>query len=152
MRTSLIWKSCICLIKCREHDDIIGFRNGEHPFLFISFANVPVQKEELFRLSLLITIKPGGRNDMSDREEIVRCYEAMYDGEIRRDIPYLKKYPDESCVLIHMNGIKMNRQEYFDAVMDGTLNYYRCRHEHEDVRIDGNYAFMGGDTKVEAVV
>ena len=51
-----------------------------------------------------------------------------------------------------MNGIKMNRQEYSDAVMDGTLNYYRCRHEHEDVRIDGNYAFMGGDTKVEAAV
>lgn len=89
---------------------------------------------------------------MSDREEIIRCYEAMYDGEIRKDIPYLKQFLDESYILIHMTGVKMNRQEYFDAVMDGTLNYYWCDHEHEDVRINGDHAFMRGDTKVEAAV
>lgn len=89
---------------------------------------------------------------MSDREEIIRCYEAMYDGEIRKDIPYLKQFLDESYILIHMTGVKMNRQEYFDAVMDGTLNYYWCRHEHADVRINGDHAYMRGDTKVEAAV
>lgn len=89
---------------------------------------------------------------MSDREEIVACYEAMYDGEIRKDIEYLKEYLDESYVLVHMTGTRMTRQEYFDAVLDGTLNYYWCEHEHETVRIDGDRAHMTGDTKVEAAV
>ena len=88
----------------------------------------------------------------SDREQIIACYEAMYDGEIRKDIGYLKKYLDESYVLVHMTGVRMNRQEYFDAVLDGTLNYYWCRHERETVTIHGDTAVLRGDTRVEAAV
>ena len=89
---------------------------------------------------------------MTDREEIIACYEAMYDGEIRKDTEYLSHYLDESYVLVHMTGTRMNRQEYFDAVLDGTLNYYWCRHEKETVYINGNRAELIGDTRVEAAV
>ena len=89
---------------------------------------------------------------MTDREEIIACYEAMYDGEIRKDTEYLSHYLDESYVLVHMTGTRMNRQEYFDAVLDGTLNYYWCRHEKETVHINGNRAELIGDTRVEAAV
>lgn len=89
---------------------------------------------------------------MTDKEEIIACYEAMYDGEIRKDTEYLSQYLDESYVLVHMTGTRMNRQEYFDAVLDGTLNYYWCRHEKETVRIDGDRAELIGDTRVEAAV
>ncbi len=43
---------------------------------------------------------------MGDREEIIACYEAMYDGEIRKDTEYLKNYLDESYVLVHMTGTR----------------------------------------------
>ena len=76
----------------------------------------------------------------------------MYDGEIRKDIDFLKQYLDTSYILIHMTGTKMDRQEYFDAILDGTLNYYSCIHEHMPVTIDGDTARLVGDTKVEAAV
>jgi ketosteroid isomerase-like protein len=88
----------------------------------------------------------------SDREQIIACYEAMYDAEIRKDTEDLKKCLDESFVLVHMTGVRMNRREFFDAVLDGTLNYYRCRHERETVNVDGNTASLRGDTRVEAAV
>jgi|UPI000556DB00 ketosteroid isomerase-like protein len=89
---------------------------------------------------------------MADKDEIIACYKAMYDGEIRKDIAFMRPYFDESYVLVHMTGTKMNREEYFNAILDGTLNYYRCEHEHMDVKINGDHAHMVGDTKVEAAV
>ena len=89
---------------------------------------------------------------MSDREEIIACYEAMYDGEIRKDTEYLKQVLDPSWYLIHMTGARMDRQEFFDALLDGTLNYYQCRHIHTDPVIEGNTDWMAGDTRVEAAV
>lgn len=89
---------------------------------------------------------------MSDKEEIIACYKAMYDGEIRKDIQYLGQVLDESYVLVHMTGTRMNRQEYFDAILDGTLNYYWCEHERLTVTISEDRAEMIGDTKVEAAV
>ncbi len=89
---------------------------------------------------------------MNDRDEIIACYKAMYDGEIRKDIDYLKEYLDESYTLIHMTGTVMNRQEYFDAILDGTLNYYRYEHEHISVTVTEDTASPAGDTKVEAAV
>ena len=87
---------------------------------------------------------------MTDREEIINCYKAMYDGEIAKDIEFMRPYSDESYVLVHMTGTRMNREEYFSAILDGTLNYYWCEHEHMDVTVNGNHAKMTGDTRVEA--
>ena len=89
---------------------------------------------------------------MSDREEIIACYKAMYDGEIRKDTEYLKEYLDESYELIHMTGVRMDRQEFFDAMLDGTLNYYDCEHKQITVTVNGDTAFLRGDTAVSAAV
>ncbi len=89
---------------------------------------------------------------MNDRDEIIACYRAMYEGEIRKDTEYLKTVLDPSWYLIHMTGVRMNRQEFFEALIDNTLNYYRCRHIHTDTVIEENTARMAGDTRVEAAV
>ena len=81
---------------------------------------------------------------MDDREQIIDCYETMYDCMIRKDTEGLKEVLDESYVLVHMTGVRMNRQEYLDALLDGTLNYYRCEHEHEPVVINGEKASGSG--------
>ncbi len=98
---------------------------------------------------MTLTVK-NERTD--DREQIIACYKAMYDGMIRKDIEYLKEYLDESYELIHMTGVRMDRQEYFDAMLDGTLNYYSCEHKHISVSISGDTAELTGDTRVSAAV
>lgn len=89
---------------------------------------------------------------MTDKDQITECYKGMYEGMIHKDIPLLKKYLDESYILIHMTGARMNRQEYFDAILDGTLNYYKYKHENISVEIHGDQAKLIGDTRVEAAV
>lgn len=89
---------------------------------------------------------------MDDKCAVIACYKAMYEGEIRKDIEMLKEHLADSYILVHMTGTKMNRQEYFDAILDGTLNYYSARHEHMSVSVNGNTANMTGDTCVEAAV
>lgn len=89
---------------------------------------------------------------MSDKDEIIACYKAMYEGEIRKDIEFLKNYLDDSYVLVHMTGVRMNRQEYFDAILDGTLNYYDCEHKKMSVTVNGDKATLIGDTRVSAAV
>ncbi len=59
---------------------------------------------------------------MNDEEIIRECYRKMYEGMIRKDTGLLKECLDESYELIHMTGVRMNRQEYIDAILDGTLN------------------------------
>ena len=89
---------------------------------------------------------------MSDKDEIIACYKAMYDGECRKDTEYMAQYLDESYLLVHMTGVRMNREEFFEAIKDGTLNYYRYTHEAMDVKVEGNKAMLTGDTRVEAAV
>lgn len=89
---------------------------------------------------------------MNDKEAIRACYEAMYDGMIRKDTEYLKTCLDESYVLVHMTGVKMDWDEFFEALHDGTLNYYRCRHEHMNIQVHGDTGRIIGDTRVEAAV
>ena len=89
---------------------------------------------------------------MNDKEAVIACYEAMYEGMIHKDTAALRKVLDESYVLVHMTGTKMDLDEYCDAIFDGTLNYYRYKHEHENVAVNGNRASMTGDTRVEAAV
>ena len=94
----------------------------------------------------------GNGSGMNDREKIIECYKGMYEGMVHKDTDLLKNYLDDSYVLVHMTGVKMNLQEYFDALLDGTLNYYKYRHENISVEIDGNNAKAIGDTRVEAAV
>ena len=51
-----------------------------------------------------------------------------------------------------MTGVRMNRQEYIDAILDGTLNYYSTVHEHLPVTIHGNTAELCSDSRTEAAV
>lgn len=89
---------------------------------------------------------------MSDREEIIACYEAMYEGMIHKDTEKLRQVLDDTYVLVHMTGSRMSLNEYCEAIRNGTLNYYRYAHEHESVSVHGDTAFMTGDTRVEAAV
>ena len=90
-----------------------------------------------------------GRND----EQLVRdVYIRMYEGMITKDDAVLRDVLDNHFVLVHMTGMRQSREEFINAVLDGTLNYYSAEHEHMPVEINGDTAVLIGQSYVAAAV
>ena len=90
---------------------------------------------------------------MSDEEEIVKnCYRKMYQGMINKDKDLMSKVLHPSFTLIHMTGMRQPKEEFIQAVMDGTLNYNSASHHSIDVTLKGNEAELTGRSLVHAAV
>ena len=88
-----------------------------------------------------------GRNE----EQLVRdAYIRMYEGMIAKDETVLRDVLDDSFVLVHMTGMRQSREEFINAVLDGTLNYYFAEHESMPVEINGDTAVLTGQSYVAA--
>ena len=90
------------------------------------------------------------RND----EQLIRdAYIRMYEGMIAKDAAILRDVLDDSFVLVHMTGMRQSREEFIDAVLAGTLNYYSAVHENMPVEISsGDTAVLTGQSYVAAAV
>ena len=91
----------------------------------------------------------AGRND---EQQIRNAYIRMYDGMIAKDEAALREALDDSFVLVHMTGMRQSREEFINAVLDGTLNYYSAEHENMPVEINGDTAVLTGQSYVAAAV
>ena len=90
-----------------------------------------------------------GRND----EQLIRdVYIKMYEGMIAKDEAALREALDAGFVLVHMTGMRQSREEFINAVLDGTLNYYSAEHENMPVKINGDTAVLTGQSNVAAAV
>ena len=89
---------------------------------------------------------------LSDEEQICNCYKEMYRAMSAKEADALAKVLDDSFVLIHMTGMKQPKNEFIQAVLNGTLNYYSYTHENLPVKIKGDTAVLIGQTRVEAAV
>ena len=89
---------------------------------------------------------------MNDREQIIRLYKEMYAAMVNKDRAELERVHDDSFVLVHMTGMRQSRQEYINAIMDGTLNYYSASHEDMQVEVGGDSAVLTGKSRVTAAV
>ena len=88
-----------------------------------------------------------------DDEQLIRdAYIRMYEGMIAKDEAILREVLDDSFVLVHMTGMRQSREEFINAVLDGTLNYYSAEHEHMPVEINGDTAVLTGQSYVAAAV
>ena len=74
-------------------------------------------------LLVLIVLLPSS-GVAAETLEIKNIYADMYKYMINKDISELNEILDDSFVLVHMTGIRQNKQEYLKAIADGTLNYY----------------------------
>ncbi|MBQ9229166.1 MAG: nuclear transport factor 2 family protein [Eubacterium sp.] len=71
---------------------------------------------------------------------------------IEKDKAGLNAVLDDSFVLHHMTGMKQNKNEFINAVLDGTLNYYSAVHEHFEVQTNENCTVIIGQSYVLAAV
>lgn len=89
---------------------------------------------------------------MDDKELITDAYIKMYDGMIAKDERILREVLDDGFVLIHMTGMRQDKEAFIKAVMNGTLNYYSAKHENMPVAIKGDSAVIIGQSYVTAAV
>ena len=89
---------------------------------------------------------------MNDRERIISAYKLMYEGMIEKNREKLNHALDDSFVLFHMTGMQQNKDEFIDAVLNGTLNYYSAQHEKMTVTVENKNAVLIGQSFVEAAV
>ena len=89
---------------------------------------------------------------MTDKEQITQLYKEMYTAMVNKDRAELERVHDDSFVLVHMTGMRQSRQEYINAIMDGTLNYYSASHEDMQVEVGGDSAVLTGKSRVTAAV
>lgn len=61
---------------------------------------------------------------MSSKKFFEEQYRAMYRAMIDKDGTTLNRLLDDSFVLVHMTGMRQNKQAFIQAVENGTLNYY----------------------------
>lgn len=89
---------------------------------------------------------------MNEKSQIQDCYKAMYTAMIAKDRTGLEEVLDDSFFLVHMTGMRQNKDEFITAVLDGTLNYYSAVHENMPVEISGDTAVITGQSYVQAAV
>ena len=89
---------------------------------------------------------------MSDKAQLVMLYENMYQFMIQKDIDKLAEILSDEFALHHMTGMVQKKQEFLQAVRQGTLNYFSAVHEKVDVQITGEHALIIGDSLVLAAV
>ncbi len=89
---------------------------------------------------------------MDDKQQIGQLYQQMYRAMVEKDIATLDSLHAPEFVLIHMTGMRQSKQQYLEAIADGTLNYYRATHEQMDIHIDGDRATLTGRSRVTAAV
>ena len=89
---------------------------------------------------------------MGEQEKIATCYRRMYDGMVQKDRGLLSDVLDVSFVLVHMTGMRQDKEAFIRAVEDGTLNYYAATHERINADIHGDTAELTGQSLVRAAV
>ena len=94
----------------------------------------------------------GEEKRMTDKEQIIQLYNEMYSAMVNKDKSELERVHDDSFVLVHMTGMRQRKQEYINAIMNGTLNYYSAEHEDMQVEIKGDSAVLVGRSRVTAAV
>ena len=89
---------------------------------------------------------------MDEKTLIEAAYKKMYEAMIAKDEIALSEVLADSFVLIHMTGMQQNKQQFIQAVLDGTLKYFSASHEHMPIELNGDAAVLTGQSYVAAAV
>ena len=89
---------------------------------------------------------------MNDQELLAERYRLMYRGMIQKDAMLLEEVLDDSFVLLHMTGMRQSKNQYIEAILNGTLNYYSEQAEAVSSTIEDNTARLVGQSRVTAAV
>lgn len=89
---------------------------------------------------------------MTEEEKIKELYKTMCIAMIDKDTATLSSIHDDSFMLVHMTGMRQSKQQYIDAIADGTLNYFTVRHDVLEATVKGDSATLLARSQVSAAV
>lgn len=89
---------------------------------------------------------------MTDEEKIKELYIRYWQYMIDKDADGLRSLQADDYYLMHMTGVKQDREVFIKGLLDGTFNYYSADHDAIDVRINGDIATMTAKSRVVAAV
>ena len=90
---------------------------------------------------------------MNEQDEIKKCYAIMYQAMIQKNGHILEDILDDTFELVHMTGMSQSKNDFIQAVLNGTLNYYSAKHQSVDIKIEtDDTARLDGKSIVDAAV
>lgn len=82
-------------------------------------------------------------NNITGEEEIIlNRYKEMQQAMIDKDIDKLNKIVKDGTTFTHMSGKTQTKEEYFEDIRRGSLDYQSYTIEDPKVTIDGNKAIL----------
>ena len=76
----------------------------------------------------------------NEEKSVLEVYNAIMDAMVAKDRAVLEKYYAPDLVFTHMSGKKQTREEFFDDIVNGKLNYYKITTHKADVSVNGDTA------------
>ena len=73
---------------------------------------------------------------MDEKQAILNLYNRMQKAMIEKDLETLNQIVLDGTKFVHMSGRVQTKQEFFEEIANGTLNYYKT--ELKDVKITVN--------------
>lgn len=104
-----------------------------------------IEKELKYDLSEFKNVKITGIDiDALTDEEIEVLYtQSKYcQGMVDADIDVLKEIVPPDVTFTHMSGMKQTRDEYFEDIKNGALNYYNIGIENPKIVVRGSDAMI----------
>ena len=76
----------------------------------------------------------------NEEKSVLEVYNAIMDAMVAKDRAVLEKYYAPDLIFTHMSGKKQTREEFFDDIVNGKLNYYKITTHKADVSVNGDTA------------
>lgn len=88
----------------------------------------------------------------NEEKGVLAAFEAMQQAMINKDVKKMRNLVTADKTFTHMSGRKQTREEFFEEIRNGTLNYYRYQIHDPVVTINGNKANLKADVTLKAKV
>ena len=90
---------------------------------------------------------------MNEEQKAVRqAYIDMQNAMIKKDMEALNKIVKDDKKFVHMDGKTQTKEEFFEEIKNGTLNYFNSVLKNEVITVTGNKANIKGNTTLKAKV
>ncbi len=81
-------------------------------------------------------------NLTNEKETILNRYKEMQQAMVDKDIDKLNKIVKDGTTFTHMSGKTQTKEEYFEDIKTGALDYQSYTIENPSVSIEGNKAIL----------
>ena len=87
-----------------------------------------------------------------EKDEVRKAYIEMQNAMIKKDMDTLNKIVKDDKKFVHMDGKTQTKEEFFEEIRNGTLNYFNSVLKDEVITVSCNKANIKGKTTLKAKV